>query len=205
MSGVGDKLGCGRGLGVKVGGNQTWVGVAATVGVSVSRTNIGAGVMMQALKTSKSAESKNVLIGRETSGGTKRNYSEQLIERCRVEYARLRKPMRILARSKIHKATVTDANVEYVGSITIDEDLVEKAGLWPGEKVLVVSNTTGERLETYVILGERGSGQIVMNGGAAHKIKKGEEVIIIAFEFTEQPVQPRFILVDDQNKFVRYL
>jgi aspartate 1-decarboxylase len=148
---------------------------------------------------------KNVLIGSETSGGTKRNYSEQLIERSRVEYARLRKPMRVLARSKIHKATVTDANVEYVGSITIDEDLVEKAGLWPGEKVLVVSNTTGERLETYVILGERGSGQIVMNGGAAHKIKKGEEVIIIAFEFTEQPVQPRFILVDDQNKFVRYL
>jgi aspartate 1-decarboxylase len=113
--------------------------------------------------------------------------------------------MRVIARSKIHKATVTDANVEYVGSITIDEDLVEKAGLWPGEKVLVVSNTTGERLETYVILGERGSGQIVMNGGAAHKIKKGEEVIIIAFEFTEQPVQPRFILVDKQNKFVRYL
>lgn len=113
--------------------------------------------------------------------------------------------MRILARSKIHKATVTEANVEYVGSITIDEDLVEKAGLWPGEKVLVVSNTTGERLETYVIVGERGSGQIVMNGGAAHKIKKGEEVIIIAFEFTDTPVQPRFILVDKDNRFVRYL
>lgn len=113
--------------------------------------------------------------------------------------------MRVLARSKIHKATITDANVEYVGSITIDEDLVEKAGLWHGEKVLVVSNTTGERLETYVIPGERGSGQVVMNGGAAHKIKKGEEVIIIAFEFTDQPIQPRFILVDKDNKFVRYL
>lgn len=113
--------------------------------------------------------------------------------------------MRVLARSKIHKATVTEANVDYVGSITIDEDLVEKAGLWPGEKVLVVSNTTGERLETYVILGERGSGQVIMNGGAAHKIKKGEEVIIIAFEFTETPIQPRFILVDKDNKFVKYL
>jgi len=113
--------------------------------------------------------------------------------------------MRVLARSKIHRATVTEANVEYVGSITIDEDLVEKAGLWPGEKVLVVSNTTGERLETYVILGERGSGQVIMNGGAAHKIKAGEEVIIIAFEFTEQPIQARFILVDKDNKFVRYL
>ena len=113
--------------------------------------------------------------------------------------------MRVLARSKIHKATVTDANVEYVGSIAIDEDLVEKAGLWLGEKVLVVSNTTGERLETYVIAAERGSGQVVMNGGAAHKIKKGEEVIIIAFEFTETPIQPRFILVDKDNKFVKYL
>jgi aspartate 1-decarboxylase len=113
--------------------------------------------------------------------------------------------MRVLARSKIHKATITDANVEYVGSITIDQDLVEKAGLWPGEKVLVVSNTTGERLETYVILGERGSGQVVMNGGAAHKIKKGEEVIIIAFEFTDKPVLQKFILVDKDNKFVRYL
>ena len=113
--------------------------------------------------------------------------------------------MRVLARSKIHKATVTDANVDYVGSITIDEDLVEKAGLWPGEKVLVVSNTTGERLETYVMLGERGSGQVIMNGGAAHKIKAGEEVIIIAFEISETPIKPRFVLVDKDNKFVKYL
>jgi len=113
--------------------------------------------------------------------------------------------MRVLARLKIHKATVTDANVDYVGSITIDEDLVEKAGLWPGEKVLVVSNTTGERLETYVILGERGSGQVIMNGGAAHKIKAGEEVIIIAFEISDRPVKTSFILVNKSNKFVKYL
>lgn len=113
--------------------------------------------------------------------------------------------MRILVRSKILKATVTEANVNYVGSITIDEDLVERAGLWPGEKVLVVSNTTGERLETYVIAGERGSGTICMNGGAALKIKKGEEVIIMAFEISEKPVETTFILVDKQNKFVRYL
>ena len=113
--------------------------------------------------------------------------------------------MRTLVRSKIHKATVTDANVEYVGSITIDEDLVERAGFWPGEKVLVVSNTTGERLETYVIVGERGSGQIVMNGGAAHRIKKGEEIIIMAFEISDQPVETSFILVDQENKFVKYL
>ena len=113
--------------------------------------------------------------------------------------------MRTLVRSKIHKATVTDANVEYVGSITIDEDLVERAGFWPGEKVLVVSNTTGERLETYVIVGERGNGQIIMNGGAAHRIKKGEEIIIMAFEISDQPVETSFILVDQENKFVKYL
>ncbi len=113
--------------------------------------------------------------------------------------------MRILARSKIHKATVTDADVNYVGSITIDEDLIEKAGLWPGEKVLVVSNTSGERLETYVIVGERGSGEITMNGAAAHLIKPGEEIIVIAFEITDTPVEPKFILVDEHNKFVKYL
>ncbi|MGH2581923.1 MAG: aspartate 1-decarboxylase [Anaerolineales bacterium] len=113
--------------------------------------------------------------------------------------------MRVLVRSKIHKATVTEANVEYVGSITIDEDLVERAGFWPGEKVLVVSNTTGERLETYVIVGERGSGQVIMNGGAAHRIKQGEEIIIMAFDISDKPVETSFILVDKDNKFVKYL
>ena len=125
--------------------------------------------------------------------------------RARVKCAVYKEEMRTLARSKIHKATVTDANVEYVGSITIDEDLVERAGFWPGEKVLVVSNTTGERLETYVIVGERGSGQIIMNGGAAHRIKKGEEIIIMAFEISDKPVETSFILVDKDNKFVKYL
>ncbi len=113
--------------------------------------------------------------------------------------------MRILVRSKIHKATVTEADINYIGSITIDEDLVERAGFWPGEKVLVVSNTTGERLETYVIVGPRGSGTITMNGAAAHIIKVGEEIIIMAFEISDKPVEPSFILVDNQNKFVRYL
>jgi aspartate 1-decarboxylase len=113
--------------------------------------------------------------------------------------------MRILIRSKIHKATVTEANVDYIGSITIDEELIERAGLWPGEKVLVVSNTSGERLETYVIVGPRGSGTITMNGAAAHIIKTGEEIIIMAFEISDKPVETTFILVDKQNKFVRYL
>lgn len=113
--------------------------------------------------------------------------------------------MRILIRSKIHKATVTAADVDYIGSIMIDEDLIERAGLWPGEKVLVVSNTTGERLETYVIVGERGSGTVATNGAAARVIKKGEEIIIMAFEISDKPVEHIFVLVDKDNKFVRYL
>ncbi|MGH7769524.1 MAG: aspartate 1-decarboxylase [Candidatus Binatia bacterium] len=113
--------------------------------------------------------------------------------------------MRSLMRSKIHKATVTDASVDYIGSITIDQDLMDKVDLWPGEKVLVVSNTSGARLETYVITGERGSGVMTMNGAAARLIKKGEEIIVIAFELTDHPVEPKAILVDKTNKFVRYL
>jgi aspartate 1-decarboxylase len=108
-------------------------------------------------------------------------------------------------RSKIHKATVVEANLDYIGSITIDADLVDRVGLWPGEKVLVVSNTSGARLETYVIAGERGSGFISMNGAAANLIKAGEEIIIVGFELTDQPITPRQILVDRQNRYVRDL
>ena len=113
--------------------------------------------------------------------------------------------MRWVMRSKIHKATVTQADLDYVGSITVDEELLEKVGIWPGEKVLVVSNTTGARLETYTIPGEKGSGVICMNGAAAHLIHAGEEIIIIGFELTDQPIQPRAILVDQKNAFVRFL
>lgn len=113
--------------------------------------------------------------------------------------------MRWFLRSKIHNSTVIQADLNYIGSITIDEDLIDKAGLLPGEKVLVVSNTSGARLETYVIAGERGSGMISMNGAAAHLIKAGEEIIIMGFELSDQPVQPRIILVDKRNRFVRYL
>jgi aspartate 1-decarboxylase len=113
--------------------------------------------------------------------------------------------MRWVLRSKIHKATVTEANVDYIGSITIDQNLAERAGLWPGEKVLVVSNTTGNRLETYVIPGERDSGEICMNGAAALTIKRGEEIIIMGFELAAEPVTPVIILVDESNRFLRQL
>lgn len=113
--------------------------------------------------------------------------------------------MRWVLRSKIHKAVVTEANLAYVGSITIDESLVEKAGFMKGERVLVTSNDSGARLETYIILGESGSGSICMNGAAAHLIKPGEEIIIMGFELTDKPIIPQVILVDSQNRFVRYL
>jgi len=113
--------------------------------------------------------------------------------------------MRSVLRSKIHNAIVTEANLTYIGSITIDKELIDKAGFWTGEKVLVVSNTTGARLETYVIEGKKNSGVICMNGAAAHLIKKGEEIIIMGFEIIDKPIIPKIILVDKQNKFVKFL
>jgi aspartate 1-decarboxylase len=113
--------------------------------------------------------------------------------------------MRWVMRSKIHNATVTEANLSYVGSITIDAALIERVGLWPGERVMVVSNTSGARLETYVIEGERDSGAICMNGAAAHLIGEREEIIIMGFELSAAPIQPKVVLVDRQNRFVRDL
>ena len=113
--------------------------------------------------------------------------------------------MRSVLRSKIHNATVTQANLDYIGSITIDMELCDRVGLWPGEKVLVVSNTSGARLETYVIAGTHGSGAIEMNGAAAHLIAKGDEVIIMGFELVDAPVVARVILVDRSNRWVRDL
>ena len=113
--------------------------------------------------------------------------------------------MRELLHSKIHKARVTEAEPSYIGSITIDPDLMERVDLWEGQKVLITSNTSGARLETYVITGERGSGEICMNGPCAHLIKKGEEVMIISFQFGERPFEPKVILVDENNRFIRDL
>jgi len=113
--------------------------------------------------------------------------------------------MRWVLRSKIHKATVTEADINYIGSITIDKELIEKVGFWPGEKVLVVSNTSGARLETYVIEGKRSSGIICMNGASARLIKKGEEIIVMGFELSDKPIKPKNILVDKNNRFVRFL
>ncbi len=113
--------------------------------------------------------------------------------------------MRFLLKSKIHKARVTEANLHYIGSITIDEALLQKANLWPGEKVLVTSNTSGNRLETYIIKGKKNSGTICVNGACSKRIGKGEEIIIMAFTESTTPIRAKCILVDKKNKFVKYL
>lgn len=107
--------------------------------------------------------------------------------------------------AKIHKATVTTANLNYVGSVTIDRELLDKTGMHVGEKVLIVNNTNGNRIDTYIIEGKAGSGCIEINGAAAHLMNEGDEVIIMAFTLSTEPMIVKAILVDHNNKFVRYL
>lgn len=113
--------------------------------------------------------------------------------------------MRFFLRSKIHNAVVTDANIHYVGSLTIDRDLMDRSGMAEHEKVLVVSNTSGARLETYVIAGPRGGGDICANGAASRLIKKGDQVIVMAFEMARRAPKAKIVLVDGRNRFVKYL
>ena len=109
-------------------------------------------------------------------------------------------------KSKIHRAKVTQTELDYVGSITIDEDLMDLANLIEGEKVLIVNNNNGERLETYAIAGVRGSGMICLNGAAARKAAKGDIVIIISFammEFEEaKKFTPSLVFPDKDNKAI---
>ncbi|MBC7981308.1 MAG: aspartate 1-decarboxylase [Armatimonadetes bacterium] len=110
--------------------------------------------------------------------------------------------IREILKSKLHRAVITDADVDYEGSIEIPRDLMDAADLWPGEKVLVASITTGARLETYVLEGKPGTGRILINGGAAHIIKKGERVAIMAFGYTQTPLTPKNILLDETNQIL---
>lgn len=115
--------------------------------------------------------------------------------------------MRLLTmlKSKIHRVTVTEANVNYVGSITIDRDLIERVDLLPGELVHVWNVDNGQRFETYVMEGARGSGILCVNGAAAHRVEVGHKVIITAFALTDEPITPRMILVDETNRFTLYI
>src|ERR1700750_1734661 len=112
--------------------------------------------------------------------------------------------MRTMLKSKIHRATVTQADLHYVGSVTIDEDLLDAADLLPGEQVAIVDITNGARLETYVIPGERGSGVIGINGAAAHLVHPGDLVILISYGVMDESeaiaYRPRVVFVDADNK-----
>ncbi len=105
--------------------------------------------------------------------------------------------------SKLHRATVTDANLNYVGSITIDEELLEAAKMRVGQKVEILNINNGERFSTYIILGERGKRDICLNGAAARKVHKGDKVIIIAYaSYTQEELEayePTVVLLDDDN------
>jgi len=109
-------------------------------------------------------------------------------------------------KGKIHRATVTQADLNYVGSITIDSNLLEEANILPGEKVQIVNNNNGERIETYTIKGEAGSGVICLNGAAARRVQPGDQVIIIAYaQMTPEEAktfEPSVIFVDENNKIV---
>jgi len=112
-------------------------------------------------------------------------------------------------RAKIHRATVTEAEVDYIGSITIDPVLLEAVGILPGECVLVADLTDGARFETYVIEAERGSGTICINGAAARLVRVGDKVIIMAFAYIEpeeaKVLKPNIVLVDENNGIIRRL
>lgn len=116
---------------------------------------------------------------------------------------------RTMMAGKLHRATVTEANLNYVGSITIDEDLLDAVGMLANEKVQIVNNNNGARLETYIIPGKRGSGVICLNGAAARLVQEGDKVIIISYQMMSdqeaQTHQPKVAVLDDQNKIEQML
>lgn len=110
---------------------------------------------------------------------------------------------------KIHRATVTEANLDYMGSITLDPDLMEAAGILPYEQVHVLDVTNGNRLETYTLVGKRGAGEVCINGAAAHLVHEGDVVIIVAYEqltsAEARNVKPRQVFVDANNRITRVI
>jgi aspartate 1-decarboxylase len=110
---------------------------------------------------------------------------------------------RMMMNSKLHRATVTEADLNYVGSITIDSDLLDAAGMLPNEKVHVVNNNNGARFETYIIAGERGSGVICVNGAAARLVQRGDVVIILSYVYmTDEEArthEPTVLIMDEKN------
>ena len=113
--------------------------------------------------------------------------------------------MRWMLRGKIHRATVTETRLDYEGSITIDEDLLDRAGIWVGETVTIADVNNGSRFDTYTLPGKRGSGIIAVNGAAAHLVNEGDLVIIMAYELVDEPIKAKVLLVDSDNRVAREL
>ena len=113
--------------------------------------------------------------------------------------------MRNVLRSKIHRAFITDANPDYVGSVIIDRELMEKVDLWEFEKVMICDVTNGNRWETYVLPGDRGSGTVSVQGAGAKLCQIDDCVIILSFEVSDVPIDPKMILVNRENEFVEYI
>jgi aspartate 1-decarboxylase len=113
--------------------------------------------------------------------------------------------LRIICKSKIHQAVVTAADLNYIGSIGIDRDLLDLTGIVEGEQVAVWNMNNGQRIETYAIPLPAGSRQVVVNGAAARHFAPGDRIIVAAFCLTDEPVTPQMIAVDDQNRFVMQL
>ncbi|MDQ0418553.1 aspartate 1-decarboxylase [Croceifilum oryzae] len=116
---------------------------------------------------------------------------------------------RTMMKSKIHRATVTEANLNYVGSITIDEDIMDRVDILANEKVQIVNNNNGARLETYAIPGERGSGVLCLNGAAARLVQPGDTVIVIAYalmdDATSRNYRPKIAIMDEGNQISQML
>jgi len=116
---------------------------------------------------------------------------------------------RTMMKAKIHRAQVTDANLNYVGSVTIDQNILDQVDILPNEKVQIVNNNNGARLETYVIPGERGSGVICLNGAAARLVQKGDTVIIISYALIAEEnldsFKPKVAIMNEKNEIVKLI
>jgi aspartate 1-decarboxylase len=113
--------------------------------------------------------------------------------------------LRSICSSKIHRATITDANIDYIGSILLPPDLMDMVDIVEGQQVAVWDITNGARLETYAIRGAAGSRDVIINGAGAHLIHKGDKVIVAAFVLTDEAIKPKYIFVNDDNAFDAWL
>lgn len=116
---------------------------------------------------------------------------------------------RTMMKAKLHRARITEANLNYVGSITIDEDLLDAVDMLPNEKVQIVNNNNGARFETYIIPGERGSGVICVNGAAARLVQEGDVIIIISYALVSEEelknFSPKVAIINEENKIIEML